>query len=78
MLYPQVPSPPTDSPAGPEGEELATWSQRTDGGLEIMHRQAVRHVAWHARGDYFSTVAPSGNTQVRGFSHDMVLLEVGP
>jgi len=50
---------------GPEGEELATWSQRTDGGIEILHRQPVRHMAWHARGDYFSTVAPTGNTQVQ-------------
>ena len=28
------------------------------------HRFPVKHMAWHLRGDYFSTVAPTGNTQV--------------
>ncbi len=55
---------PTDSPSLPEGDELASWSQRTDGGLEISHRVPVRQVAWHSRGDYLSTVSPSGNAQV--------------
>jgi hypothetical protein len=45
--------------------ELATWRQRPDGGVEIAHRHVVRHLAWHARGDYFSSVAPTGATQVR-------------
>ncbi|GAX73046.1 hypothetical protein CEUSTIGMA_g499.t1 [Chlamydomonas eustigma] len=56
-------STPTDTPVGPEGDQLTNWSQRTEGGLEIIHRYPVRHITWHARGDYFSTVAPSGNTQ---------------
>ena len=25
----------------------------------------IKHVTWHARGDYFASVAPTGNTQVR-------------
>lgn len=62
---PQLSTPPTDSPVGPSSDELATWSQRPDGGIDIMHRFPIKQVAWHARGDYFSTVAPTGNTQVR-------------
>mmetsp|Transcript_26073 Transcript_26073/g.70597 ORF Transcript_26073/g.70597 Transcript_26073/m.70597 type:complete len:593 (+) Transcript_26073:13-1791(+) len=42
---------------------LATWSKRADGGIDITHKFQVKHVAWHSRGDYFSTVAPAGNTQ---------------
>lgn len=44
--------------------ELATW--RWDTGLRALvvgHRFAVRHVCWHGRGEYFATVAPTGNTQ---------------
>lgn len=40
-----------------------TWSARPDGGLDIVHKQALASIAWHARGDYFATVAPAGNTQ---------------
>ena len=46
--------------------ELATWSQREDGGVELVTKHAVRQVTWHARGDYFASVAPTGGTQVRG------------
>ena len=35
------------------------------GGLELVQQFPVTHVAWHARGDYFASVAPTGNTQVR-------------
>ena len=34
------------------------------GGLELVQQFPVTHVAWHARGDYFASVAPTGNTQV--------------
>jgi ribosome biogenesis protein ERB1 len=44
--------------------QLATWRQRADGGVEVAGNHEVRHLAWHARGDYFSTVAPTGATQV--------------
>ena len=33
-------------------------------GLELVHPHSVSHVTWHARGDYFASVAPAGNTQV--------------
>jgi hypothetical protein len=35
------------------------------GGAVILHKFAIKHVTWHARGDYFASVAPTGNTQVR-------------
>jgi ribosome biogenesis protein ERB1 len=38
-------------------------SETTDGGIEIVHRFAVTRVTWHAKGDYFCTVSPSGNTR---------------
>ncbi len=44
---------------------LATWSRRDDGGVEIAHKFIVKHVTWHAKGDYFASTAPTGNTQVR-------------
>ena len=34
-------------------------------GAELLHGHAVAHVAWHGRGDYFASVAPTGNTQAR-------------
>ena len=34
-------------------------------GAELLHGQAVARVTWHARGDYFASVAPTGNTQAR-------------
>lgn len=42
-------------PLCPDGL-VALWSQ--------VHKQALASIAWHARGDYFATVAPAGNTQV--------------
>ncbi len=41
-----------------------SWASRPDGGLDIGHKQQLASIAWHARGDYFATVAPAGNTQV--------------
>ncbi len=41
-----------------------SWAARPDGGLDIAHKQQLTSIAWHARGDYFATVAPAGNTQV--------------
>ena len=35
------------------------------GGAVIVHKFTIKHVTWHARGDYFASVAPTGNTQVR-------------
>jgi hypothetical protein len=44
---------------------LAVWAARAGGGVEIATKHAVAHVAWHGRGDYFSSVAPGGATQAR-------------
>ncbi|KAK9914855.1 hypothetical protein WJX75_001346 [Coccomyxa subellipsoidea] len=49
--------------AGGKGA-LCKWQPRADGeGLELMHQHPVKHVTWHARGEYFASVAPTGNTQ---------------
>jgi ribosome biogenesis protein ERB1 len=63
---PAVAEPEASTSAGavPEGS-VAEWVQRRDGGLDLVHRHAVKSVAWHARGDYFATVSPTGNTQAR-------------
>ena len=45
---------------------LCQWQASEVGeGLQLVHQHAVAHVTWHARGDYFSSVAPTGNTQVQ-------------
>lgn len=38
--------------------------QKEGGGLSLPHKQRLTSLVWHARGDYFATVAPAGNTQV--------------
>ncbi|KXZ47270.1 hypothetical protein GPECTOR_36g122 [Gonium pectorale] len=50
---------------GPGAGELAAWRARRGpgGGVEVVLRFPVRSLAWHARGDYFASVAPTGNTQ---------------
>ncbi len=63
---------PTPAPGSSDGDAppLATWSSRPPEaagdlpGLTVTLRFPLRHVAWHGRGDYFATVAPTGNTQV--------------
>jgi ribosome biogenesis protein ERB1 len=57
------------APAG-AAPAAAVWRRREGGaeagaeaGAELELRFPVRHLAWHARGDYFSTTAPAGNTQ---------------
>eukprot|EP00891_Asterochloris_glomerata_P004761 jgi/Astpho2/4761/fgenesh1_pm.00067_%23_71_t len=53
---------PTAAAAGTAA--VAAWRQRPNGeGLEVVHQHPVTHVAWHSRGDYFASVAPTGNTQ---------------
>uniref|UniRef100_A0A7S0RRE2 Ribosome biogenesis protein BOP1 homolog n=1 Tax=Chlamydomonas leiostraca TaxID=1034604 RepID=A0A7S0RRE2_9CHLO len=51
------------SGAAPADGQLASWSGSGSKGVEIMHRFNVKYVTWHARGDYFASVAPTGNTQ---------------
>lgn len=40
------------------------WQVRPDGGLLLQHNHSLAQITWHSRGDYFATVAPTGNTQV--------------
>jgi ribosome biogenesis protein ERB1 len=57
--------------APPKTEELCSWRSAPQpigkGALELRHRFPVSHLAWHRGGDYFVTVAPTGNTQVSCF-----------
>ncbi|GIL57090.1 hypothetical protein Vafri_12368 [Volvox africanus] len=50
----------------PEAGQLAVWRPRPaamGGGLEVRLRFPVKSLSWHSRGDYFASVAPTGNTQ---------------
>lgn len=47
-----------------------------EGWVEIQHKFPVKYVTWHARGDYFSSVAPTGNTQVGVWACSMAALSV--
>eukprot|EP00798_Chlamydomonas_sp_ICE-L_P004054 gene4054-14140_t len=53
----------SEDDSGPEKGELCKWVQRSDGGIELVHRHAVKSVTWHVKGDYFSSVCPAGSTQ---------------
>lgn len=64
----QVPAAVTAAQDAAEQQPLAKWVTRPDGGLELQTGHAVKHIAWHARGDYFASVAPTGNTQVGCFA----------
>lgn len=75
----------TMTSAGPESaaaagplsgsDQLAVWASRpADGGLELLHRHDVKKLTWHGRGDYFSTVAPAANTQVRAHARAVCAL----
>jgi len=52
-------------PADGDEKVLARWLPRDGdgGGVEVVHSHQLRSIAWHARGDYFSAVAPNGATQ---------------
>lgn len=63
-LHTQVPAAVAAAQEAAEQQPLAKWVTQPDGSLELQTGHAVRHIAWHARGDYFASVAPSGNTQV--------------
>lgn len=39
---------------------VATWEEHEGGGVSITHRQPVSYLTWHAKGDYFASVAPTG------------------
>ena len=44
---------------------MCRWQKLAEGeGLELVHQHSVSNVTWHARGDYFASVVPTGNTQV--------------
>lgn len=60
------------APSQQEGAKaaLCRWQKRSEGeGLQLVHQHPISHVTWHARGDYFASVAPTGNTQVMAATH---------
>eukprot|EP00873_Tetraselmis_striata_P035963 jgi/Tetstr1/456227/TSEL_042990.t1 len=48
---------------GAEAKPLVRWQPYQGGGVELVHNFPVKSVTWHTQGDYFATVAPTGNTQ---------------
>jgi hypothetical protein len=60
----QVPAAVAAAADAGDQQPLARWVTRPDGGMELQTGHAIRDLAWHARGDYFASVAPTGNTQV--------------
>ena len=39
---------------------VASWQQYEGEGISIAHRQPVTFLTWHAKGDYFASVSPTG------------------
>ena len=61
----------TLAPSTSDSSGMCQWVRRKaqDGStshdiVELVHQHAVTQVTWHGRGDYFASVAPTGNTQV--------------
>lgn len=53
---------PPVQPSNKAGPAIATWQRHADTqGLEIVQHFPVTHLTWHSRGDYFASVAPSGD-----------------
>lgn len=40
---------------------VATWQAFEGEGVSIAHRQPVTYLTWHAKGDYFASVSPTGS-----------------
>ncbi len=54
----------TTTTTTPSAAPLATWEWSAETQrLTLEHRFPVTFVCWHGRGEYFATVAPTGNTQ---------------
>lgn len=54
----------TAAGGGTEAAAAVRWEARPGGGLQLQHKHSLAQITWHSRGDYFATVAPTGNTQV--------------
>ena len=42
------------------GTPVATWQGYEADGVSIPHRAPVTYLTWHAKGDYFASVSPTG------------------
>lgn len=53
-----------------EKKTFCQWQVSEIGqGLELVHKFQVQHVSWHGKGDYFTSLCPTGNTQVQAAWH---------
>eukprot|EP00887_Chlorella_sp_A99_P000863 scaffold5.g863.t1 len=57
------PAPSAPPPSAPSASASAAPAGGPSEGIEVVLRFPTRQLAWHARGDYFASVAPDGNTQ---------------
>ena len=48
------------NPSMASANPIAAWDPQDDGSVSISHRQPVTYLTWHAKGDYFASVAPTG------------------
>lgn len=48
------------------GTPVATWQGYEADGVSIPHRAPVTYLTWHAKGDYFASVAPTGEQTMAG------------
>ena len=48
------------------GTPIATWQAYEADGVSIPHRAPVTYLTWHAKGDYFASVAPTGEHTMAG------------
>lgn len=48
------------APVSPAAAPLAPWEQHGVGAVAIAHKHPVTYITWHAKGDYFASVAPTG------------------
>ena len=47
-------------PSSAVSAPVASWEAYEGDGIAISHRQPVSYLTWHAKGDYFASVAPTG------------------
>ncbi|KAL3150329.1 Ribosome biogenesis protein 1 [Trebouxia sp. C0010 RCD-2024] len=52
-----------EAQAGDGAAAVAAWQGYEGEGVSITHKHPVTYLTWHSKGDYFASVAPTGNTQ---------------
>ena len=49
-----------EAQAGDGAAAVAAWQGYEVEGVSITHKHPVTHLTWHSKGDYFASVAPTG------------------